>query len=96
MIIDKQTITKVANLARIEIQENDVEELITDMNKILTFMEKLNELETTGVEPLVYMNSDENIWREDVVDQKISVQDGLKNSAVHDDRFFFVPKIIEK
>ncbi len=42
------------------------------------------------------MNSDENIWREDVVDQKISVQDGLKNSAVHDDRFFFVPKIIEK
>ena len=96
MIIDKQTITKVANLARIEIQENDVEELITDMNKILTFMEKLNELETTGVEPLVYMNSDENIWREDVVDQKISVKDGLKNSAVHDDRFFFVPKIIEK
>jgi len=96
MIIDKQTITKVANLARIEIQENDVEELITDMNKILTFMEKLNELDTTGVEPLVYMNSDENIWREDVVDQKISVQDGLKNSAVHDDRFFFVPKIIEK
>lgn len=96
MIIDKQTITKVANLARIEIQENDVEELITDMNKILTFMEKLNELDTTGVEPLVYMNSDENIWREDVIDQKISVQDGLKNSAVHDDRFFFVPKIIEK
>jgi aspartyl-tRNA(Asn)/glutamyl-tRNA(Gln) amidotransferase subunit C len=96
MIIDKQTINKVANLARIEIQENDVEELITDMNKILTFMEKLNELDTNGVEPLVYMNRDENVWREDIVDQKISVHDGLKNSAVHDDRFFFVPKIIEK
>lgn len=96
MIIDKQTINKVANLARIEIQENDVEELITDMNKILTFMEKLNELDTIGVESLVYMNRDENVWREDIVDQKITVQDGLKNSAVHDDRFFFVPKIIEK
>lgn len=96
MIIDKQTITKVANLARIEVQENDVEELIIDMNKILTFMEKLNELDTNGVEPLVYMNRDENVWREDVVDQKISVEDGLKNSAVHNDSFFFVPKIIEK
>lgn len=96
MIIDKQTISKVANLARIEIQENEVEALITDMNKILTFMEKLNELDTNGVDPLVYMNKDENVWREDVVDQKLNVEDGLKNSAVHDDRFFFVPKIIEK
>ncbi len=96
MIIDKQTIAKVANLARIEIQENEVEALITDMNKILTFMEKLNELDTNGVDPLVYMNKDENVWREDVVDQKLNVEDGLKNSAVHDDRFFFVPKILEK
>ena len=96
MIIDKQTISKVANLARIEIQENEVEALITDMNKILTFMEKLNELDTNGVDPLVYMNKDENVWREDVVDQKLNVEDGLKNSAVHDDRFFFVPKILEK
>lgn len=96
MIIDKQTIAKVANLARIEIQENEVEALITDMNKILTFMEKLNELDTNGVDPLVYMNKDENVWREDVVDQKLNAKDGLKNSAVHDDRFFFVPKILEK
>ncbi|MFP5081914.1 Asp-tRNA(Asn)/Glu-tRNA(Gln) amidotransferase subunit GatC [Pedobacter sp. JCM 36344] len=96
MIIDKQTITKVANLARIEIQENDVEELIMDMNKILTFMEKLNELDTNGVEPLVYMNSDENVWREDLVNQEITVEDGLKNATLHNDRFFLVPKIIEK
>jgi aspartyl-tRNA(Asn)/glutamyl-tRNA(Gln) amidotransferase subunit C len=96
MIIDKQTITKVANLARIEIQENDVDALITDMNKILTFMEKLNELDTVGVEPLVYMNLDENVWREDIVDQKLSVEDGLINSALHNERFFLVPKIIEK
>jgi aspartyl-tRNA(Asn)/glutamyl-tRNA(Gln) amidotransferase subunit C len=96
MIIDKQTITKVANLARIEIQENDVEALITDMNKILTFMEKLNELDTNGVEPLIYMNTDENVWREDVVKQEITVQEGLKNAALHNEDFFLVPKIIEK
>ena len=96
MIIDQQTIAKVANLARIEIQENDVEDLISDMNKILTFMEKLNELNTDGVAPLIYMNKDENVWREDVVNQIISVEDGLKNAAVHNESFFLVPKIIEK
>ena len=96
MIIDRQTIDKVADLARIAIKENEVDALITDMNKILTFMEKLNELDTKGVAPLVYMNAEENIWREDEVKQEISVEDGLKNAAVHNESFFFVPKIIEK
>jgi len=96
MIIDKQTIEKVANLARIEVEDKDIDTLIGDMSKILTFMEKLNELDTTGVEPLVYMNHEENIWREDVVRQEISTEEGLKNAAVHNERFFMVPKIIEK
>jgi len=96
MIIDKRTIEKVADLARIEIQDKEVDTLIADMNKILTFMEKLNELDTTGVAPLIYMNPVENVWREDVVKQEISVDDGLKNAALHNESFFFVPKIIEK
>ncbi|MES2457049.1 MAG: Asp-tRNA(Asn)/Glu-tRNA(Gln) amidotransferase subunit GatC [Bacteroidota bacterium] len=96
MIIDKQTITKVADLARIAIEDKEADALIADMNKILTFMEKLNELDTTGVEPLVYMNHEENIWREDKVKHEITVADGLKNAAKHNESFFFVPKIIEK
>lgn len=96
MIIDKQTIHKVADLARIAIKEEEIDALIPDMNKILTFMEKLNELDTKGVEPLVYMNTEENVWREDVVKQEISVADGLKNAALHNEEFFLVPKIIEK
>lgn len=96
MIIDKQTVYKVADLARIAIQEEEINSLTQEMNKILTFMEKLNELDTTGVEPLVYMNEDSNVWRDDVVKQEISVADGLKNAALHNEHFFFVPKIIEK
>jgi len=96
MNIDKETIYKVADLARIEIAENDVEHLQADMNKILTFMEKLNELDTSVVEPLVYMNPEVNIWREDVVIQELTVDQGLKNAAVHNDEFFFVPKILDK
>ncbi|WP_293298135.1 Asp-tRNA(Asn)/Glu-tRNA(Gln) amidotransferase subunit GatC [Pedobacter sp. UBA4863] len=96
MVIDKNTVYKVADLARIEIKENEVDHLTQEMNKILAFMEKLNALDTEGVKPLVYMNEEANVWREDVVKNEISVADGLKNSAVHNENFFLVPKIIEK
>jgi aspartyl-tRNA(Asn)/glutamyl-tRNA(Gln) amidotransferase subunit C len=96
MVIDKQTVYKVADLARIEIKENEVDNLTKEMNKILTFMEKLNELDTEGVKPLVYMNEEANVWREDVAKNEISVEDGLKNAALHNESFFMVPKIIEK
>ena len=96
MVIDKKTVYKVADLARIEIKEEEIGGLTEEMNKILTFMEKLNELDTIGVKPLVYMNEEVNVWREDQVKQEISVEEGLKNSAKHNEHFFFVPKIIEK
>ncbi len=96
MIIDKKTVYKVADLARIEIKETEVDHLTQEMNKVLTFMEKLNELDTEGVEPLVYMNEEVNVWREDVAKNEIDVADGVKNAAVHNERFFLVPKIIEK
>ncbi|WP_432710397.1 Asp-tRNA(Asn)/Glu-tRNA(Gln) amidotransferase subunit GatC [Pedobacter sp.] len=96
MNIDKQTIYKVADLARIEIKEEEVGNLITEMSKILTFMEKLNELDTKDVEPLVYMNPEVNVWRDDVVKQEITVKEALMNSAKHNEEFFMVPKIIEK
>jgi aspartyl-tRNA(Asn)/glutamyl-tRNA(Gln) amidotransferase subunit C len=96
MNIDKETIYKVADLARIEIAEEEVGTLQADMNKILTFMEKLNELDTENVEPLVYMNPEVNVWREDIVKQDITVSEGLKNAALHNEEFFLVPKILDK
>jgi aspartyl-tRNA(Asn)/glutamyl-tRNA(Gln) amidotransferase subunit C len=96
MKIDKQTIYKVADLARIEVKEEEVDGLITEMSKILIFMEKLNELDTQNVEPLVYMNPEVNVWRDDVVKQEITVKEGLMNAAKHNEDFFMVPKIIEK
>lgn len=96
MILDAKAIYKIADLARIHIEEKDVDTLIPEMNKILSFMEKLNELDTTNVKPLVYMNETTNVWREDVVKQEISTVDGLKNAAKHNEQFFMVPKIIEK
>jgi len=96
MNINEKTIYKVANLARIEIKEQEVPGLIDEMSKILTFMEQLNALDTTEVEPLVYMNETHNVWREDVAKAELPVEEALKNAAEHNDRFFMVPKIIEK
>jgi len=96
MNIDKKTIYKVADLARIEVKEEEVDDLIIEMSKILTFMEQLNELDTDGVEPLVYLNPDVNVFREDVVKQEITIEQGLMNAAKHNEAFFMVPKIIEK
>ncbi len=96
MQIDKNTVYKVADLARIHIEENEVEGMTQELNKILQFMDKLNELDTESVQPLVYMNDTHNVWREDVAKQELSVEEGLKNSALHNESYFLVPKIIEK
>ena len=96
MRITTETIHKVADLARIEIKENEVDGLIDEMSKILTFMEKLNELDTSAVEPLVYMNAEVNVWRADEVIQNLEVSEAIGNAALHTERFFMVPKIIEK
>lgn len=96
MTIDKETVEKVAHLARLELSETEKQEMIKDMSKILDFMAKLNELDTTGIEPLVYMTNDVNVLRDDVVKQQITHQEALENAPKHDENFFLVAKVIEK
>jgi aspartyl-tRNA(Asn)/glutamyl-tRNA(Gln) amidotransferase subunit C len=96
MIIDKDTIDKVAHLARLELAEDEKDKLMGDMGKILDFMAKLNEIDTKGVEPLVYMTDEINVLREDVVKQEITHEEALKNAPKHDDNYFLVAKVIEK
>ncbi|MDN3579842.1 Asp-tRNA(Asn)/Glu-tRNA(Gln) amidotransferase subunit GatC [Mucilaginibacter flavus] len=96
MTIDKDTVEKVAHLARLELSETEKENMIEDMSKILDFMAKLNELDTTGVEPLVYMTDGANVLREDVVKQQITHEEALKNAPKHDEDYFLVAKVIEK
>jgi aspartyl-tRNA(Asn)/glutamyl-tRNA(Gln) amidotransferase subunit C len=95
MIIDEQTVDKVAHLARLELAANEKAEMIKDMSKILSFMDKLNEVDTTGVEPLVYMTSEVNILREDEVKQVITTEEALQNAPEHDQSYFLVAKVIK-
>ena len=96
MTIDKETVEKVAHLARLELSETEKQDMIQDMSKILDFMAKLNELDTTGVEPLVYMTDGANVLREDAVKQTITHEEALQNAPKHDDDYFLVAKVIEK
>ena len=96
MTIDKETVEKVAHLARLELGEDEKEKMIADMNKILGFMDKLNEIDTSGIEPLVYMTNEINTVREDVVKQDITHDEALLNAPKHDQDYFLVAKVIEK
>jgi len=96
MTIDKETVDKIAHLARLELSPGETDEMITDMSKILDFMAKLNEIDTAGVEPLVYMTDEVNVLREDVVEQQITHQEALQNAPKHDEDYFLVAKVIEK
>lgn len=94
MNIDQETVDRIAHLARLELSDAEKQETIKDMNRILTFMDKLNEVDTSAVEPLVYMNTDVNVLREDVVKQEITHEEALLNAPEKDENFFHVAKVI--
>jgi aspartyl-tRNA(Asn)/glutamyl-tRNA(Gln) amidotransferase subunit C len=96
MNIDSETVEKIAHLARLELAEDEKQEMIGDMNKILGFMAKLNEIDTTGVEPLIYLSNEVNVFRDDVIKQEITHEEALLNAPKHDDKYFLVAKVIEK
>jgi aspartyl-tRNA(Asn)/glutamyl-tRNA(Gln) amidotransferase subunit C len=96
MQIDKDTVAKIAHLARLEVSEQETEAMMTDMSKILDFMAKLNEVDTDNVEPLVYMTDDVNVLREDVVKPEITHEEALLNAPEQDGKHFLVAKVIER
>ena len=96
MKLSPETIDKIAHLARLEVHEDEKQGLLDDMSKILTFMDKLNEVDTSGVEPLIYMNDEINVLRDDEINQEITRAVGLKNAPKQDGKFFRVAKVINK
>lgn len=96
MNIDKELIDKLAHLARLEFNDDQKIKIEHDLNRILNFMESLNELDTTSVEPLIYMTDEKNVFRKDEVNQEISHEEALKNAPKKDSDYFRVPKVIEQ
>jgi aspartyl-tRNA(Asn)/glutamyl-tRNA(Gln) amidotransferase subunit C len=96
MEVNDALIDKLAHLARLKFDASEKDEIKNDLQKMIAFVEKLNELDTTGVEPLLHMSDEINVLREDEVKGSISREDALKNAPLHDEQFFKVPKVIRK
>jgi len=95
MIIDSATIQKIAHLARLEFSQQEEKELIESMNQILTWMDKLNELNTSATEPLIHISAELNVLRDDKLGQHLSHERALLNAPKRDSDYFRVPKVIE-
>jgi len=93
MKVDKVTLKKIAHLARLEIKEEDGDNMLESLSEILTWVEKLNELNTSSVEPLTNMSLEINSLREDKTSGHLDHERALKNAPDKDKDFFKVPKI---
>jgi aspartyl-tRNA(Asn)/glutamyl-tRNA(Gln) amidotransferase subunit C len=96
MKIDTTTVDQVAHLARLEFDGAEKERIINDMSRMLTFVEKLNELDTSATEPLIYMTEETGHLRDDVVKQEVTQKEALQNAPKKDSDYFKVPKMVDK
>jgi aspartyl-tRNA(Asn)/glutamyl-tRNA(Gln) amidotransferase subunit C len=93
--IDIATVNEVAHLARLEFTEEGKVDILNDMNRMLAFVDKLNEMDTDGVSPLIYMTDEVNVMREDVAKETLTQKQALKNAPKKDSDYFKVPKVID-
>lgn len=94
MAVNIDEVKHIADLAKLDFSEEEFSELTREMNSILEYMNKLNELNTDNVEPLLHPGELFNENREDIAVKGISKMEAFKNSKNNDDDFFIIPKII--
>lgn len=95
MKIDEATLSKIANLARLEVKEEEKKALIENLENVLSWMEQLNEVDTEGVEPLTHILDEENKWRADIGENTLDRETALANAPSKTKTYFKVPKVIE-
>ena len=93
--IDQGQVRKVAKLSRLELTGAEVEEFTGQLSAILDYVEKMNELDTTGVEPLAHCLPISNVFRDDAVKESLGTEKTLANAPQRDEEFFKVPKILD-
>lgn len=95
MAIDKETVKRVAFLSRLKIEDDKIEATEKEFNKILGWIEQLNEVDTDNVEPLVSVNESNLLCRDDVVNDGEKTKEILANAPMQEFDYFVVPKVVE-
>jgi aspartyl-tRNA(Asn)/glutamyl-tRNA(Gln) amidotransferase subunit C len=95
MSVDQQTVKRVARLARLKVKDDDVPKLERELNAILGFIEQLNEVDVSGVEPMTSVVTMKMKMRKDEVTDGHYPKKIVANAPAQDDAFFMVPKVVE-
>lgn len=95
MSVSKDDVRYVANLARLRLTDDEIDQFQTDMNKILEYMDQLNQVDTSQVEPLEHVLELPAVYRPDVAKTPLSHEDALKNAPDADSDHFRVPRVID-
>ncbi len=96
MKISEEIVDHIAHLARLEFEGDKKQAILNDMENIISFMDKLSEVDTDNVEPLIFMNDEYNKLREDVAKVTVTQDEALKNAPKKDSDYFRIPKVLDK
>lgn len=95
MKLNKEQVKKLAHLARLEFSEQELDHMMNDLDKMLAFVDRINELDLEHVEPLVYMNPETDKLRKDLAKLEISKDEALRNAPDRDTDYFRVPRVLK-
>jgi aspartyl-tRNA(Asn)/glutamyl-tRNA(Gln) amidotransferase subunit C len=95
MEVNDALVDKLAHLSMLHFNETEKAEIKKDLQRMIAFVDKLNELKLDGVEPQLFMSDEVNVLREDEIKGFITREEALKNAPLHDEQFFKVPKVIK-
>ena len=95
MAVDEDTVRKIARLARIKVPESALAPMAQELSKLLNWVEQLNELDTSKVEPMTTSIAMKLKMRDDVVTDGGIAEDIVRNAPGREDTFFTVPKVVE-
>ena len=96
MSVTLDDVNKIAKLAKLKFNEAEKGKLQKDLNKVLEYIDQLNELDLDDVEPIENINETENVLRKDENEKWLTTEEALKNAPSRTGKFFKVPKVLDK
>ena len=96
MKVTDEIVKHISHLASLDFKGDELDAIKGDMEKIIGFMDKLSEIDTENVEPLIFMNEKVNVLREDISNQTLTKENALANEPKSDSDYFRIPKVLDK
>ena len=94
--VDQKLISNLSKLAKLKFDKKSAEKMKADLNVMLHFVDVISKIDTTDVKPLIYLNKEVNVLRDDEIKYKISQENALKNAPQKDSDYFKVPTVLKK